>query len=154
MDNHQDKKVVSLIAPDGITAGDTDFGYVDTLGAVSAEFRAQIALGATGTIASADGTRVRLLECENTHQSNFATFANAGGTTASFSTLKRSLLCRFVLPSLVDRMRYIAVEVTPGTSGVSNEAVTASASGALLLENSPTATNDGVGSTNDKYFIG
>lgn len=154
MDPMQQSKDVALIAPDGITAGDTDFGYVDTLGAVSGKFLAQIALGATGTIASADGTRVRLLECENTHQSNFATFANAGGTAASFSTLKRSLLVRFNLPSLVDRMRYIAVEVTPGTSGVSNEAVTASAVAAIILENSPTATNDGVGSTNDKYFIG
>lgn len=153
MDPLQGVKKVALIAPDPITAGDTDFGYVDTLGACSGEFQAQIALGSTGTIATADGTRVRLLECENTHQSNFATFANAGGTTASFSTLKRSALIRFNLPSLVDRMRYIAVEVTPGTSGVSNELVTASAAAELVMENSPTATNDGVGSTNDKFFI-
>lgn len=147
MVNSQTGKDVVALTPQNVTAAATAAVNIDTKGADWASVRVAIANLATNTIASADGTTVKLTESADTNPSNATTFV------ADKTGIKLSREVRYEIDTKA-RKRYLRLSVIPGTSGATNEHITAAAFATLTRnENSPTATNDMVGGTNDLVVI-
>lgn len=137
-----------LVYPAAYTNGNTAAANLDTLGADVAKIRVAISLGNTATIASSDGTIVRLASSDDTNASTFTT------VTADRSGIKTSEEVTFVVNQATGK-RYLRVSVIPGTSGVSNEVATVSVTGTLgRLEEGPSNTTAMVsGNTNSVVTI-
>jgi len=136
MIHDQAKQYLTLVAPAAFTNGATASSRVDLLGADHATLHIDVSLGATATIASADGVTVSVLHSDNTNASTFATVAaNLTGKKTSFNAIYNI--------DTKTKGRYLRVTVTPGTSGVSNEVATVAVNGSLSrLEQKPGSTSD------------
>lgn len=129
------------------TNGNTAAVNIDTLGADYATIRVALGRAATGTIASADGTTVKLTESADTNASNATTFV------ADKTAIKVSQEVLYHVDTR-SRKRYLRLSIIPGTSGVSNEIVTCAAFATLgRLEAAPTSTSGMVNTTNDQVVI-
>lgn len=136
------------IFPAAYTNGNTAASTVDTLGGDSIKIRVAISLGATATIASSDGTIVRLASSDVTHTSSFSTLV------ADQSGIKTSKQVVYHVNPATGK-RYLRVSVIPGTSGVSNEVATVAVFSTLgRLEEGPSNTTAMMtGNTNDAFVI-
>lgn len=132
-----------LISPAGVTHGNTATANLDTKGYSYATIRVALSNIVTTGVASADGVTVRLAESDVTHATSFAT------VVADRSGIKFGREIRYDV-DLKGRKRYLRTSVIPGTSGVTNEPVTACAFGTLhVREDVVTASSQLVAGTND-----
>jgi uncharacterized integral membrane protein len=144
-----------LISPQSMTNGATVSQYQDCSNAEYATIRCQVALGATGTIASANGVTVTLATADVTNSSAFTNI-----TGASFTGIKNSNNNLFHVDMRAQK-RYLQVSVTTGTAGVTNENATISSLATLTNKaQMPSGTVDasGLGGTfvsgaNDNFVI-
>jgi hypothetical protein len=145
MNEAQAMKHSVLLNPQAMTAGATQTANLDCLGADYSTIHATVALGATATIASSDGTTVKLLSSDDTNATNFATIK-------SFTGIKASQNVVFHTDTRVGK-RYLRISVTTGTSGVTNEAATVSSIGTLSrLEAIPSSAAGMVGASDQCYL--
>ncbi len=138
-----------LISPVAITNGNTSAATLDTLGNAYATIRfAQSNIVTTG-VASADGVTLKLTESDVTHTSSFAAISSiADKTGRKFASEHR------IEVDLKGRKRYLRASVIPGTSGVTNEPVTAAVFATLHIgENARTSTAALIAGTNDTVTI-
>jgi hypothetical protein len=135
------------ISPAGITAGATSAVNIDTLGADWATIRVALSNIVTTGVASADGVTVKLTESVDTNSSNATTFV------ADRTGIKFGREIRYEVDTRT-RKRYLRLSVIPGTSGVSNEPVTACAFSTLSRKAAaPASTSDLIAGTNDAVVI-
>lgn len=136
------------IYPAAVTAANTAAVTIDTLGADSCKVRVAISLGSTATVASGDGTIVRLASSDVTHTSSFATLV------ADQSGIKTSKQVVYHVNTATGK-RYLRLSVIPGTSGVTNEHATVAVFSTLgRLEEGPSNTTAMMtGNTNDAFVI-
>ncbi len=127
----------------GLTAAATSATIIDRLGADYATIRVAVSNIAQATIASADGTTIKLEESDDTNSSNFATIV-ANRTGIKFGReVRYEVDCR-------GRKRYLRLSVVPGTSGATNDAVTATVFSTMSRkENGPASTQAMTGASND-----
>jgi len=135
------------ISPAAITNGATSAVNIDTLGADYATIRVGLSNIAQATIASADGVTVKLTESDDTNASNATTFV------ADRTGIKFGREVRYEVDTRA-RKRYLRLSVIPGTSGATNEPVTAVAFATLSRkEQAPASTATMVAGTNDAVVI-
>lgn len=131
-----------LLAPQGITAAATAHGYLDTKGAAYATIRVATGNIAQATIVSADGVTISLQESDDGTASLATIVANRTG-------IKFGREVRYEI-DLKGRKRYLRLSVIPGTSGATNDAVTAVAFATLSIkEDARTSAAAMVSGTND-----
>lgn len=135
------------ISPAGVTNGATSAVNIDTMGADYATIRVALSNIVTTGVASADGVTVKLTESVDTNSSNATTFV------ADKTAIKFGREIRYEIDTRL-RKRYLRLSVIPGTSGVTNEPVTAVAFATLTRkEQTPASTSDLVAGTNDAVVI-
>lgn len=134
------------------TAGNTTSGYIDCLGADYCTVHVALAAITTAGTASADGVTVKILDSVDTNVSNAAAIS----TIANVTGKKNGGEGLYHIPVGTGRARYIFCRIVPGTSGVSNEPVTATVIGSVSRkEKGPASTSDMVTTgTNDWVTIG
>lgn len=147
MINSQRSADTLAISPAAVTNGATSAVNIDCINADYATIRVALSNIAQATIASADGVTIKLTELEDTNPSNATTFV------ADKTGIKLAREVRYEV-DLKARKRYLRLSVIPGTSGVTNEPVTAVAFVSLSRKTGePSATNDMVGGSNDMVVI-
>jgi hypothetical protein len=144
----QDTKDTVLLTPQAVTAGATVSGQLDTAGGDYSTIRFLVNLGATATLASANGVSVSLSTADVTNSTAFATIS---GTALTGIKKSQEVLYQ---TNMIGKQRYVQLNVTTGTNAVTNEAATVSAVGSVsLLEQIPTAGPGMVTGTNDQVVI-
>ena len=129
----QDVITKLMITPVSRTAGHTQVGFIDCLGARYLTIHSSVSDIATVGTASATGGSISIGEADDTNVSNATTIV------ADVTALKYAR-CRSDLIDLRGKKRYIHVTVTAGTAGVSNETQLFSVTGHLSrLEAGPSA---------------
>ncbi len=148
MVNAQTQITKSLITPVSRTAGNTQIGYIDTLGADYVKVDANVSDIATTGTASATGGTLSLGEADDTNVSN-ATTVVADRTGLKFARNVTWLV------DTKTRKRYLHLTFTAGSAGVSNETQLVSAVASVSrLEQAPTGTGGMVsGLTNSVAVI-
>lgn len=135
------------ITPAGVTNGATASAAIDTLGADWATIRVALSNIVTTGTASADGVTVSLKESVDSNASNATTFV------ANQTAIKFGREVRYECDTRT-RKRYLILQVTPGTSGVSNEPVSCAAFSTLSrLEQAPASTSAMTGGSNDAVIL-
>ncbi len=136
-----------VISPASVTNGATSAVNIDCINADYATIRVALGNIAQATIASADGATIKLTELEDTNPSNATTFV------ADRTGIKFAREVRYEV-DLKARKRYLRLSVIPGTSGVTNEPVIASAIVTLGRNTQePASTSAMVSGTNDAVVI-
>lgn len=146
---HDQARVTKLIiTPKSHTAGHTNVGYIDCLGADYAKIDAAVSDIATTGTASATGGTLSIGEADDTNVSN-ATTVVADRTGLKFARQVTWLV------DTKTKKRYLHVTFTAGTAGVSNETQLVSVTGAVSrLGQMPSATGGMVsGLTNSVALI-
>lgn len=138
----------AIISPVSRTAGHTQVGYIDTLGADYVNIDASVGDIATTGTASATGGSLSLGEADDTNVSNATTIV------ADRTALKFARNVTYLVDTK-GKKRYIHLTYTAGTAGVSNETQLVSAVGTLSrLGSAPTSTGGMVsGLTNSVAVI-
>lgn len=127
--NHPD---AMMIQPCALTAGSNVTANLDTIGSDYATIRV-LMNNLQATVASATGATVSLLSSDVTHSSSFAT------VVADKTGLKFGQTVRYEVDTKTAK-RYLRVNITAGTAGVSNDAIVAAAIGTVSRrESSPTS---------------
>lgn len=136
-----------LLSPQTVTAAATAAANLDTKGAAYATIRVGLSNIAQATIASADGVTVSLLHSDDTNATTFATIV------ANRTGIKFGREVRYEV-DLKGLKRYLRLAVTPGTSGATNDHVTACAFATLSIkEDARTSTSAMIAGTNDAVVI-
>lgn len=139
-----DKLVVS---PAGVTNGATSDNTIDTLASDWVTIRVLLSNIVTTGTASADGVTVKLTEMDDTNVSNATTFV------ADKTGIKFGREIRYEVDTRA-RKRYLRLQVIPGTSGVTNEPVTAAVLATFgRREQAPASTSVMVTGTNDAVVL-
>jgi uncharacterized membrane protein YfcA len=142
-----------LLNPQAITNGQTASQYMDCSEAEYNTILCQVALGATGTIASAQGATVTLSTSDTTYASNFASVSSFTGIKVSNDNV--------FMTDVRKQKRYLQIAVAAGTAAGTNENATVSAVGFLSgISQTPSGTvaAPGLGGTyvtgaNDNFVI-
>lgn len=137
-----------IISPVSRTAGHTQVGFIDCLGANYATIDVNTSDIATVGTASATGGSISVGHAADTNVSNAVT------VVANQTGLKVGRLTRYLIDTK-SKERYLHVTFTAGTAGVSNETQLVSVTGSVSrLEQSPTAAGGMVtGLTNSNAII-
>jgi hypothetical protein len=148
MVNAQNGVTKAIISPVSRTAGHTQVGYIDTLGADYVKIDANVSDIATVGTASATGGSLSLGEADDTNVSNATTIV------ADRTALKHARAVTYLVDTK-SKKRYLHLTFTAGTAGVSNETQLVSVTGTVSrLEQSPTSTGGMVsGLTNSVAVI-
>jgi hypothetical protein len=148
MINAQAQVTKAIISPVSRTAGHTQVGYIDTLGADYVKIDANVSDIATTGTASATGGTLSLGESDDTNVSNATTIV------ADRTALKFARNVTYLVDTRTKK-RYLHLTFTAGTAGVSNETQLVSAVGSVSrLERAPSATGGMVtGLTNSVAVI-
>lgn len=134
MVNAQAQVTKAIISPVSRTAGHTQVGYIDTLGADYAKIDVNVSDIATVGTASATGGSISIGDAVDTNVSNATTIV------ANQTALKYARNVTYLVDTRT-KARYLHVTVTAGTAGVSNETQLFSAVGSTSrLAESPSAT--------------
>lgn len=138
----------AVISPVSRTAGHTQVGFIDTLGADYAKIDVNASDIATTGTASATGGSISLGEADDTNVSNATTIV------ADRTALKFARNVTYLVDTKTKK-RYLHLTVTAGTAGVSNETQLFSAVGSVSrLDQAPTGTGGMVsGLTNSVAVI-
>lgn len=144
----QETVTKAVISPVSRTAGHTQVGYIDTLGADYVTLDVNLSDIATVGTASATGGTVSVGDAVDTNVSNATT------VVANQTSLKHARNITYLIDTRTKK-RYIHVTFTAGTAGVSNETQLVSVTGkASRLEQSPSSTGGMVsGLTNSTVVI-
>jgi ApbE superfamily uncharacterized protein (UPF0280 family) len=148
MHNAQNTVTKAIISPVSRTAGHTQVGYIDTMGADYVKLDVNVSDIATVGTASATGGSISIGEADDTNVSNATTIV------ADRTALKYARNVTYLVDTK-SKKRYVHVTFTAGTAGVSNETQLVSVVGATSrLEQSPTSTGGMVsGLTNSVAVI-
>jgi len=148
MINAQNQITKAIISPVSRTAGHTQVGFIDTLGADFVKIDANVSDIATVGTASATGGTLSLGEADDTNVSNATTIV------ADRTALKHARNVTYLVDAKTKK-RYLHLTFTAGTAGVSNETQLVSAVGSVSrLEQGPTGTGGMVsGLTNSVAVI-
>jgi hypothetical protein len=148
MVNAQAQVTKAVISPVSRTAGHTQVGYIDTLGADYVKLDVNVSDIATVGVATATGGSVSLGEADDTNVSNATTIV------ADRTGLKYARAVSYLVDTKTKK-RYLHVTFTAGSAGVSNETQLVSVTGATSrLEQAPTSTGGMVtGLTNSVAVI-
>lgn len=148
MIHSQNTVTKAVITPVSRTAGHTQVGYIDTLGADYVKIDASVSDIATTGTASATGGSLSLGEADDTNVSNATTIV------ADRTGLKFARNVTYLVDTKLKK-RYIHLTYTAGTAGVSNETQLVSAVGSVSrLGSGPTSTGGMVtGLTNSVAVI-
>jgi hypothetical protein len=148
MVNAQAQITKAVISPVSRTAGHTQVGYIDTLGADYVKLDVNVSDIATVGVATATGGSVSLGEADDTNVSNATTIV------ADRTGLKYARAVSYLVDTKTKK-RYLHVTFTAGSAGVSNETQLVSVTGATSrLEQAPTSTGGMVtGLTNSVAVI-
>lgn len=140
-----------MVSPAGITNGATNTSVIDTIGADYATIRVALSSIASATVASTDGTTIAITEADvnSTNATTFSTITTIPNQTG----IKTGREVRYEIDTR-QRKRFLRLALTPGTSGVSNEPVTACVFATLSRkEIGPSASGSQVAGTNDVVVI-
>lgn len=130
----QKSQTKAIISPVSRTAGHTQVGYIDTLGADYAKIDVSVADIATVGTASATGGSISLGEADDTNVSNATTIV------ADRTGLKYARNVTYLVDTR-SKKRYLHLTFTAGTAGVSNETQVVSAIGSTSRrEQTPSST--------------
>lgn len=134
----------------GITNGATNqTNAIDTQGCDYVTIRVALTNIVSATIASTDGVTIKLQESDDTNITN----AVAITAIANKTGLKTARALRYEIDTK-SRKRYLFPIITPGTSGVTNEPVTATVYATISrMEFAPGSTSDMVAGTQDVVII-
>jgi hypothetical protein len=148
MVNAQAQVTKAVISPVSRTAGHTQVGYIDTLGADYVKLDVNVSDIATVGVATATGGSVSLGEADDTNVSTATTIV------ADRTGLKYARAVSYLVDTKTKK-RYLHVTFTAGSAGVSNETQLVSVTGATSrLEQAPTSTGGMVtGLTNSVAVI-
>lgn len=149
MIHEQNSVFREVFVPTQHTAGHTNTGYIDTLGADYVVIDHSNGSIAGSGVASATGGSISIGSADDTNVSNATTLV------ANLTGLKFASARRTVIDTKTGCKRYVHVTFTAGTAGVSNEPqyVSCTAFTGRLL-NSPTSTGGMVaGLTNNSARI-
>jgi len=132
------------------TNGNTTSGFLDTLNCDYATIVVALAAITTAGVASADGVTVKVLESTDTNVSNATAITGISDITG-----KKNGGEGLYHIDTKTRKRYLFTRIVPGTSGVTNEPVTATVVGMTSRRaQAPTSTSDMVTTgTNDWVTI-
>jgi hypothetical protein len=144
----QNNVTKAVISPVSRTAGHTQVGYIDTMGADYVEIDVNVSDIATTGTASATGGSISLGEATDTNVSNATTIV------ADRTGLKFARNVTYKVDTKTKK-RYLHLTFTAGTAGVSNETQLVSATAKTTrLEQYPSATGGMVsGLTNSVAVI-
>jgi hypothetical protein len=144
----QNQVTKAIISPVSRTAGHTQVGFIDTLGADYAKIDVSVSDIATTGTATATGGSISLGEADDTNVSNATTIV------ADRTALKYGRNVTYLVDTK-SKKRYLHLTFTAGSAGVSNETQLVSVVGATgRLEQSPSATGGMVsGLTNSVSVI-
>jgi hypothetical protein len=146
--NAQNGVTKAVISPVSRTAGHTQVGFIDTMGADYVKVDVNVSDIATTGTASATGGSISIGEADDTNVSNATTIV------ADRTALKYARNVTYLVDTKTKK-RYVHVTFTAGTAGVSNETQLVSAVATLgRLEQAPSATGGMVtGLTNSVALI-
>lgn len=141
------RKLSVLLAPASQTNGATRTANLDTLGADYATITINLA-SAINT--NAVGPTLQLSESDDTVVTNFATFNSNFNTSSTSIASARQIVYHVDTKS---RKRYLRLSLTTATA--TNDNVTAGVTADLsILETTPAAASNLLGSTNDTVVVG